>query len=102
MAVSAVLAGASAPPPVRRGSRRGHRRAAGLRVAGLGSFRSAIGDGAPRFVVEGVHDGTVRAPSPTPAKGICVSHARPSLPVITDKDEADLEVAVEREVDFVA
>jgi len=77
--------------------------------ASLVSDRSqiAIGDGAPRFVVDEVHDATVQARAVTPGligprKGICVSHARPALPAITPKDEADLEVAVELDADFVA
>jgi pyruvate kinase len=66
-----------------------------------------IGDGAPRFAVERIEDGQVhaRAVSPgrlLPRKGINVTYARPSLPAITDKDVADLAVAVEQEADFVA
>jgi pyruvate kinase len=77
--------------------------------AALVSERSqiAIGDGSPRFAVEGLVDGAVQARAVTPGaigprKGICVSHARPSLPALSDKDLADLEIAVGLDADFVA
>jgi pyruvate kinase len=66
-----------------------------------------IGDGVPRMMTERVQDGTVtsrvvsRGPI-SPRKGITVTYARPSLPAITDKDLADLDVAVEMDADFVA
>ena len=60
-----------------------------------------IGDGVPRFSVAGVTDTEVRArvvsPGPVSArKGVNVTFARPELPAITEKDLADLEVAVRR------
>jgi pyruvate kinase len=66
-----------------------------------------IGDGVPRLAVEHVGPGEVvaRAVSPgplAPRKGINVTYARPELPAITEKDLADLEVAVELNADFVA
>jgi pyruvate kinase len=66
-----------------------------------------IGDGVPRFRVEEIIDGDVRvravSPGPiAPRKGINVTYARPELPAITDKDLADLELAVELKADFVA
>jgi pyruvate kinase len=66
-----------------------------------------IGDGVPRFTTESVGDGQVvaRALSPgalSPNKGINVTYARPTLPAITEKDLADLDVAVEMGADFVA
>jgi pyruvate kinase len=66
-----------------------------------------IGDGVPRFAVEHVGPGEVvaRALSPgamSPRKGINVTYARPNLPAITDKDAADLALAVEEGADFVA
>jgi pyruvate kinase len=66
-----------------------------------------IGDGVPRMMTERVQDGTVtsrvvsRGPI-SPRKGITVTYARPTLPAITDKDLADLDVAVEMDADFVA
>jgi pyruvate kinase len=66
-----------------------------------------IGDGVPRLLAESVQDGTVttrvvsRGPL-SPRKGITVTYARPTLPAITDKDLADLALAVEMEADFVA
>jgi pyruvate kinase len=66
-----------------------------------------IGDGVPRFAVEGI-EGTavhVRAVSPgqlAPRKGINVTYARPELPAITEKDIADLGLAVELGGDFIA
>jgi pyruvate kinase len=38
----------------------------------------------------------------SPRKGINVTYARPNLPAITEKDAADLALAVELEADFVA
>jgi pyruvate kinase len=66
-----------------------------------------IGDGVPRLLTESVAGDCVvaRALSPGPLlpnKGINVTYARPSLPAITDKDMADLDVAVEMDADFVA
>jgi pyruvate kinase len=66
-----------------------------------------IGDGVPRMMTERVQDGAVttrvvsRGPI-SPRKGITVTYARPTLPAITDKDLADLDVAVEMDADFVA
>src|SRR4051794_38514122 len=66
-----------------------------------------IGDGVPRFAVIGVAgpDVVARAVSPGPLsarKGINVTYARPELPAITPKDEADLALALELGADFVA
>jgi pyruvate kinase len=66
-----------------------------------------IGDGAPRFRVERIDEGVVaaRAVSPgplAPRKGINVTHARPELPAITEKDVADLGLASELGADFIA
>jgi pyruvate kinase len=66
-----------------------------------------IGDGVPRLLTESVSGNCVvaRALSPGPLlpnKGINVTYARPSLPAITEKDMADLDVAVEMGADFVA
>jgi pyruvate kinase len=66
-----------------------------------------IGDGVPRLTAEHVEDGVVRtrvvSRGPlSPRKGITVTYARPTLPAITDKDLADLDVAVEMDADFVA
>src|SRR4051794_29405001 len=66
-----------------------------------------IGDGVPRLAVEhvGPGEGVARAGSPRPLpprQGINVTYARPELPAITEKDVADLAVAVELEADFVA
>jgi len=66
-----------------------------------------IGDGVPRMLTERVEDGAVatrvvsRGPI-SPRKGITVTYARPTLPAITEKDLADLALAVEMEADFVA
>jgi pyruvate kinase len=66
-----------------------------------------IGDGVPRLLAESVDDGVVatrvlsRGPL-SPRKGITVTYARPTLPAITEKDLADLALAVEMEADFVA
>jgi pyruvate kinase len=76
---------------------------------GLVSERSqlVIGDGSPRFAVMRVHAGRVHARALTagplqPRKGISVTNARPSLPPLTPKDLADLDLAPELRVDFVA
>ncbi len=66
-----------------------------------------IGDGVPRFMTESVGAGQVVARALSagmlqPNKGINVTYARPTLPAITDKDLADLDVAVEMGADFVA
>jgi pyruvate kinase len=66
-----------------------------------------IGDGVPRMTAERVERGvvTTRVVSRGPLsarKGITVTYARPTLPAITDKDLADLDVAVEMDADFVA
>jgi pyruvate kinase len=66
-----------------------------------------IGDGVPRFAVQHVDREEVIAravaPGPlAPRKGINVTYARPELPAITDKDQADLELAAELGADFVA
>jgi pyruvate kinase len=66
-----------------------------------------IGDGIPRMLVESAEDGQVHTRVLTRGallgrKGINVTHARPSLPAITEKDRADLAIAVEQEADFVA
>jgi pyruvate kinase len=98
-----VFAGAEAPPQPGR---------VGVDFAGFAELvteRSeiVIGDGVPRMVVERVQDGVVtthvvsRGPL-SPRKGITVTYARPTLPAITDKDLADLDLAVEMEADFVA
>jgi pyruvate kinase len=66
-----------------------------------------IGDGVPRFAVERIDgaDVVARAVSPgrlAPRKGINVTYARPELPAITEKDVADLGLAVELGADFIA
>ena len=66
-----------------------------------------IGDGVPRFAVERIDgdDVVARAVSPgplSPRKGINVTYARPELPAITEKDVADLGLAVELGADFIA
>jgi len=66
-----------------------------------------IGDGVPRMMAERVENGAVRtrvvSRGPMSArKGITVTYARPTLPAITDKDLADLDIAVEMDADFVA
>ncbi|MBE2316247.1 pyruvate kinase [Solirubrobacter sp. CPCC 204708] len=79
------------------------------KIAALVTERSqiVIGDGVPRFAVERVdgEDIVARAVSPgpiSPRKGINVTYARPELPAITEKDEADLALAVEMGADFIA
>jgi pyruvate kinase len=66
-----------------------------------------IGDGVPRLAVTALRSGEVVARAMSagrlaPRKGINVTFARPELPAITDKDMADLELAVELGADFVA
>jgi pyruvate kinase len=66
-----------------------------------------IGDGVPRCAVEEVEGDRVLARAMTSGavsarKGVNVTYARPNLPAITDKDAADLAVAVEAGADFVA
>ena len=66
-----------------------------------------VGDGVPRLAVERVEGGQVvtrvLSPGPLgPRKGVNVTHARPVLPAITDKDTADLALAAELGGDFVA
>jgi pyruvate kinase len=66
-----------------------------------------IGDGLPRFSVEAITAGRVLARALTAGplsarKGITVTYARPNLPAITEKDEADLALAAEMGADFVA
>jgi pyruvate kinase len=66
-----------------------------------------IGDGVPRFAVESIDGAGVHAravsPGPlAPRKGINVTYARPELPAITPKDEADLALAADLAADFVA
>jgi pyruvate kinase len=66
-----------------------------------------IGDGVPRLAVTSialteVHARVLSAGPLSPRKGVNVTHARPELPAITDKDLADLAVAAECGADFVA
>ena len=66
-----------------------------------------IGDGVPRLAVTSAGEDEVQARvispgSISPRKGVNVTHARPELPAITEKDLADLAVAVEAGADFVA
>ena len=66
-----------------------------------------IGDGVPRFAVESVGGDHVLARALTAGvvsarKGVNVTFARPNLPAITDKDVADLALAVDLGADFVA
>jgi pyruvate kinase len=66
-----------------------------------------IGDGVPRFAVENATGETVTARAVmagqlAPRKGVNVLRAHPALPAITEKDLADLEVAVTEGADFVA
>ncbi|MEA2171344.1 MAG: pyruvate kinase [Solirubrobacteraceae bacterium] len=66
-----------------------------------------IGDGLPRFNVESIIGDritcrAVTAGAMSARKGINVTYARPNLPALTDKDLADLELAVELDADFVA
>jgi pyruvate kinase len=66
-----------------------------------------IGDGSPRLRVTEVDDGRVRTEALTsgsllPRKGVSVTDAAPTLPVITAKDLSDLELAVDLGADYVA
>jgi pyruvate kinase len=66
-----------------------------------------VGDGVPRLAVErtGAAEVVARALSAgrlAPSKGINVTHSRPELPAITEKDIADLDVAARSSADFVA
>jgi len=66
-----------------------------------------IGDGAPRLAVLEVDGTRVRAITLVPGtvsarKGVNVTHAQPLLPAITEKDRADVALAVECDADFVA
>jgi pyruvate kinase len=66
-----------------------------------------IGDGVPRLAVASielneVHARVLSAGPLSPRKGVNVTHARPELPAITDKDLADLAVAAGCGADFVA
>jgi pyruvate kinase len=66
-----------------------------------------IGDGTPRFVViqRGATEvlATVTAGGRvSPRKGVNVTHAQPTLPALTEKDLADIELAAELGADFVA
>ena len=76
---------------------------------GLLTERSSIvvGDGTPRFAVlqRGAKEVLAIVTSPGtigPRKGVNVTHAQPTLPAITEKDERDIEVAAEQGADFVA
>ena len=66
-----------------------------------------IGDGVPRLAVERTENGEVFARVVAdgrlgPRKGVAVTFERPELPAMTEKDIADLEVAVRAGADFVA
>jgi pyruvate kinase len=66
-----------------------------------------VGDGVPRLTVEHTSDSDVLARVVSagplgPGKGINVTFAQPELPAITEKDVADLELAVRVGADFVA
>lgn len=66
-----------------------------------------VGDGTPRFAVfqRGAKEvlATVSSAGRVgPSKGVNVTHAQPTLPAITEKDERDLLIAVEQGADFVA
>lgn len=66
-----------------------------------------IGDGVPRFEVDRIEGARVHTraltPGPvSPRKGVNVTYARPNLPAITEKDDADLLLAAELGADFVA
>jgi pyruvate kinase len=66
-----------------------------------------VGDGVPRLAVERTGGGEIvarvlSAGALAPSKGINVTHSRPELPAITEKDVADLAVAVQAYADFVA
>ncbi len=66
-----------------------------------------VGDGLPRLEVTAVEPPLVHARATSagplsPGKGVFVTHARPLLPALTEKDRADLETAIELDADFVA
>ncbi|WP_147447959.1 pyruvate kinase [Solirubrobacter pauli] len=66
-----------------------------------------IGDGVPRLAVEHTSNGDVHARviadgRIAPSKGVNVTFAQPELPAITEKDVADIALAVEHDADFVA
>ena len=66
-----------------------------------------IGDGVPRLAVTSVAltevvTRVISAGPLAPRKGVNVTFARPELPAITEKDQADLEVAVEAGADLIA
>lgn len=66
-----------------------------------------IGDGTPRLKVTEIDSKRIRTevtqPGPLkPRKGANVTYARPMAPAMTEKDYADLDVAVDCEADFVA
>lgn len=66
-----------------------------------------IGDGLPRLAVESIGADRVLARALTAGplsarKGITVTYARPNLPALTEKDLADLVLAVDCGADFVA
>lgn len=67
----------------------------------------AIGDGAPRFVVEEVRDDALLARATVageigPSKGIVLAGARLDLPSLTEKDLRDLDVVTRLRADYVA
>jgi pyruvate kinase len=66
-----------------------------------------IGDGVPRLAVTSVAlteviTRVISAGPLAPRKGVNVTFARPELPAITEKDQSDLEVAVEAGADLIA
>jgi pyruvate kinase len=66
-----------------------------------------VGDGTPRFHVVRMRDGRIWTRALTsgrllPRKGVGVTDAAPALPAITDKDMADLGLAVELDADYIA
>jgi pyruvate kinase len=66
-----------------------------------------IGDGMPRFAVQGITDGRVSALAVTGGalssrKGFNITYAKPHLPALTEKDIGDLALAAECGADFVA
>lgn len=66
-----------------------------------------IGDGVPRLRVSSIDARRVRTETTVPGwlkprKGANVSFAHPVAPAMTEKDDADLAVAVECEADFIA
>jgi pyruvate kinase len=78
-------------------------------TAEAGRSEIVIGDGTPRLVVETVdHEAgrvTARCVMPgriQPRKGVTVTYSNVGGPALTDKDLADLDLAAEVDVDFVA